>query len=47
MSVQDAVFILENSGLKVRMKGRGVIKEQSIAPGERIIRGQNITLEMS
>lgn len=47
MSAQDAVFILENSGLKVKMKGRGVIKGQSIAPGERIMKGQYITLDLS
>ena len=47
MSIKDAVFVLENSGLKVSFKGKGVVKRQSIAPGERIGQGQTIYLEMS
>jgi cell division protein FtsI (penicillin-binding protein 3) len=47
MSAQDAVFILENAGLKVKIKGRGMIKEQSLLPGERIRQGQEIILELS
>lgn len=47
MSAQDAVFLLENSGLKVQLRGRGMIKKQSVAPGEVVRRGQQITLELS
>ncbi|MEX2597159.1 MAG: penicillin-binding protein [Salibacteraceae bacterium] len=47
MSAQDAVFILENSGLKVKIKGRGVIKDQSLLPGSRIKQGDQIILELS
>jgi cell division protein FtsI (penicillin-binding protein 3) len=47
MSAQDAVFILENAGLKVRLKGKGMIKEQSLLPGQRINQGQEIILELS
>lgn len=47
MGAKDAVFVLENSGLKVVFKGRGLVKKQSIAPGERITKGETIYLEMS
>lgn len=46
MSAQDAVFILENVGLTVVLKGRGAIREQSIQPGERIVKGNRIILEL-
>jgi cell division protein FtsI (penicillin-binding protein 3) len=47
MSAQDAVFILENAGMSVKLKGRGAIREQSIAPGQRIVIGERITLDLS
>jgi len=47
MSAQDAVFILENAGLKVKLRGSGMIKSQSIIPGANIHRGQEIILELS
>ncbi len=47
LSVRDAVYLLENQGLKVLMKGRGMIRGQSIAPGTKIKKGQEITLLLS
>ena len=47
MSAQDAVYILENAGLKVQLRGSGLIKSQSLIPGANIQRGQEITLELS
>lgn len=47
MGIQDALFLLENSGLKVSFSGKGIIKKQSIRPGTRIARGSTIILEMS
>lgn len=47
MSAQDAVFILENAGLTVSLRGRGAIKEQSLQPGQRITKGQHITLRLA
>jgi cell division protein FtsI (penicillin-binding protein 3) len=47
MSAQDAVFILENAGLSVSIRGRGSIKQQSIEPGQRINKGERIILELS
>ena len=47
MGVKDALFLLENAGLEVEVKGRGKIKSQSILPGTRIKKGDKIIIEMS
>ena len=44
MSVSDAVFILENSGLQVKISGVGKVKKQSLSPGIKFRRGQTIYL---
>ncbi len=45
--LSDALFLLENSGLKVSFRGRGSVKRQSIAPGRPVVKGSRIILEMS
>ena len=47
MGARDAAYLLENAGLKVRIKGRGSVRSQSIAPGARVNKGGVIELEMS
>ncbi len=47
MGVKDAVYLLENAGLKVIIHGRGKVLKQSIPPGNRIEKGQKIVLTMS
>jgi cell division protein FtsI (penicillin-binding protein 3) len=47
MGAKDAVFLLENAGLKVRLLGRGSVRSQSISPGSRLVKGEQIVLEMS
>ena len=47
MNVTDAVFLLENSGLKVDVKGKGIVSNQSITPGSVIAKGTKIILELS
>jgi cell division protein FtsI (penicillin-binding protein 3) len=47
MGLKDALFLLENAGLHVRVNGRGSVKNQSIPPGTRVARGQTIFIEMS
>ena len=44
MGLKDAVYLLESVGLRVKIQGRGVIKEQSITAGQQIRRNQTITL---
>ncbi len=47
MSGMDAVAILGNLKLKVRVKGIGKVKSQSILPGQHIIKNATIVLELS
>jgi cell division protein FtsI (penicillin-binding protein 3) len=46
MGARDAVYLLEKSGLQVRMSGIGKVKRQSLLPGYKFRRGQTITLTM-
>lgn len=46
MSLKDAVFILENAGLKVMSKGCGRIKSQSLPAGQALIKGTIIYLDL-
>ena len=46
MGLRDALFILENAGLKVKINGKGRVIRQSLMPGTRIIRGDVIELEL-
>ena len=47
MSGMDAVALLENLGIKVKLKGIGKVKNQSIQSGEPITKNTIITLELS
>ena len=47
MSVKDAVYLLENHGMQVQFSGSGVVKKQSITPGNKIIKGSKIILELA
>jgi cell division protein FtsI (penicillin-binding protein 3) len=47
MSGMDAVALLENLGLKVRFRGSGKVKTQSINSGEKLVKNQTIILELS
>ncbi|MDH6355714.1 cell division protein FtsI (penicillin-binding protein 3) [Dysgonomonas sp. PH5-45] len=44
MGARDAVYILENAGLKVKMVGAGKVFSQSIAPGTKIVKGSVMTI---
>ncbi len=47
MGLKDALYLLENMGLKVEVQGRGSVRKQSIPPGTRVRPGDRIKLEMS
>lgn len=47
MGAMDALFLLENAGLKVNMVGSGVVRQQSIIPGTRATLGREITIHLS
>lgn len=47
MGLKDAVYLCENMGLKVSVKGRGKVAAQSIMPGQLIVRGQLVSVELN
>ena len=44
MGLMDALYVLENAGLEVKVEGRGRVKEQSVYPGSKIFSNQKIKL---
>lgn len=44
MGLKDAVYLCENLGLKVVIKGRGKVAEQSISAGQNIAKGQAVNI---
>jgi cell division protein FtsI (penicillin-binding protein 3) len=46
MGAKDAVYALENCGLRVSLSGRGRVVSQSVRNGSRIVPGQTITLTL-
>ena len=47
MSLRDAVYLLENSGLRVKVNGKGRVKRQSPEHGARYYEGTLVLLEMN
>ena len=47
MGLKDAVVLCEGMGLKVKIKGRGKVSNQSIAAGQFIAHGQELTVELN
>ena len=47
MGAKDAIYILENLGLIVKIRGRGFVREQSLLPGARIKKGNMIYLRLA
>lgn len=47
MTVQDAIYILENKGIQVKFSGRGSVKEQSVKAGEPVRKGTQVILKLS
>ena len=46
MGLKDAIYILENRGLKVKFSGKGTVRSQSIRAGERIAPGGSVTITL-
>ena len=46
MGARDAVYLLESSGAKVRLEGRGKVVWQSMPAGHRIARGDTCTVQL-
>ncbi len=47
MGLKDAIYLLENMGIKVAVKGRGKVVNQSVNPGTLLIKGLTVILELS
>jgi cell division protein FtsI (penicillin-binding protein 3) len=47
MGLKDAIYLLENAGLVVEVRGKGKVMNQSILAGSRVRRGDRIILTMS
>lgn len=46
MGLRDAIYLLENSGLKVGVSGSGMVSKQSLTPGSKVRRGSYIQIEL-
>ncbi|WP_225859981.1 MULTISPECIES: penicillin-binding protein [Chitinophaga] len=47
MGLKDALYLLENAGMRVVIKGAGKVKTQSIPGGAKLAKDQTITIELS
>ncbi len=47
LGLRDALFILENAGLKVKTYGRGKVKKQSLPVGRSYKKGERIVIQLS
>jgi cell division protein FtsI (penicillin-binding protein 3) len=47
MGLMDALFLMESTGLKVLVEGRGTVRKQSITPGSQVRKGTSVRLNMS
>jgi len=47
MGLKDALYLLENMGVKVTVKGKGKIVTQSIVPGTNLAKGSTVMLELA
>ena len=46
MGAKDAVYLLENMGLKAHIVGMGKVRSQSIPPGNTLVKGKTIQLKL-
>ncbi|HEX7691657.1 MAG TPA: penicillin-binding protein [Sediminibacterium sp.] len=47
MGLKDVVYVCENRGLKVNIKGKGRVVSQSVQPGQVVVKGQQVTIELN
>jgi cell division protein FtsI (penicillin-binding protein 3) len=46
MGAKDAIFLMENRGLVVKLEGVGAVASQSIEPGLVVKKGTEVKLEL-
>ncbi|RIV27314.1 PASTA domain-containing protein [Fibrisoma montanum] len=47
LTLRDALFLLENRGLRVAVEGHGKVKDQSLEPGTQLVANTPITLTLN
>jgi cell division protein FtsI (penicillin-binding protein 3) len=47
MGLRDALYLLENRGIRVKVVGRGNVKSQSLTPGTRILPNAEVTIQLA
>ncbi|MBA2762413.1 MAG: PASTA domain-containing protein, partial [Segetibacter sp.] len=47
MGLKDAIYLCENLGLKVAVRGKGKVVAQTLAAGQNISRGQTIIIQLN
>lgn len=47
LGLKDAIYLLEKEGLRVEIRGKGKVQQQSILPGSKIMKGETIVLHLS
>ncbi len=47
MGLNDALYLLECQGLQVKVSGSGVVRKQSIMPGNKVHKGELIIIDLS
>jgi cell division protein FtsI (penicillin-binding protein 3) len=46
MGIRDALYVLENAGLRVQVNGRGSVLRQSVTAGSPVQHGELVALEL-
>jgi cell division protein FtsI (penicillin-binding protein 3) len=46
MGLRDAIYLIENSGMRVRYTGRGRVVRQSLQPGAGVVKGGTVLIEL-
>jgi cell division protein FtsI (penicillin-binding protein 3) len=46
MGARNAIYLMENAGLQVRVTGVGKVKKQSLKPGNKYQKGQTVLLTL-
>lgn len=47
MGAKDAVYLMEQRGLRVRLSGKGVVRQQSLTAGSRAVEGVTVNLTLN
>ncbi len=47
MTLRDAMFLLENSGLRVTFSGKGKVRKQTPEHGARVFEGSVVSLDLN